>query len=96
MEEGEIQSVMSSIQLIWKPEAGQDFRKPYTGSSLARSSQIAGDPTAELVWFSEQVHNTVESDPFLADAALPCGAAAAAAAGCLSKLRQLHTVQHWC
>ena len=29
--------------------------------------QLGVDTAAELVWFSEQVHNAVESDPFLAE-----------------------------
>lgn len=34
-EEDEIQSVLSNIQLVWEPDAGQGFRKPYTGDSRA-------------------------------------------------------------
>ena len=35
LEEDEIQNAWSNVELIWKAEAGQGFRKPYTGDSRA-------------------------------------------------------------
>ena len=49
-----------------------EFVQEFESLRAAVRGQLAGDSTAKLVWFSEQVHNTVESDPFLAEVRQLC------------------------